>query len=54
MGNLLFDQNFVAFAGEPAPEHFMCGQRGWVTRVSHNAYTLEMVLHVLDVLALNE
>jgi hypothetical protein len=25
-----------------------------VTRVPHNAYTLEMVLHVLDVLALNE
>ncbi len=54
MSNLLLNQHFITFAGQPAPEHFMCGQRGWVTRVSHNAYTLEVVLHDLDVLALNE
>ena len=54
MGDLLFNQHFIPFAAQPAPEHFMCGQGGGVTRMSHNADTLEMVLHDLDVLALNE
>ena len=53
MRYLLLNQHFITFAGQPR-QSISCGQRGWVTRVSHNAYTLEVVLRDLDVLALNE
>ncbi|AMO47643.1 Protein grpE [Enterobacter sp. FY-07] len=47
LGNLLFNNDIVAFCAEPAIKHFMCGQCGRVPWVPDNTNTLEMVSHVL-------
>ena len=50
VSDLLLDDNLVTFCAQPAVEHFMCCQCSGVPWVSHNANTLEMIIHFSEVL----
>jgi molecular chaperone GrpE len=50
VSDLLLHDNLITFGAQPAVEHFMCCQCGGVTWMPHNANTLEMIVHFLEVL----
>lgn len=46
----MLNDDLVTFCAQPAVEHFMCCQCSGVPWVSHNANTLEMIIHFSEVL----